>query len=154
MGRLHNPCLSQENVRKKSHNLLSVCRKKLELSTYLHTISYNHISFLTTRSQLAGVLAMSSGFYSITPRTTGRSPGFKIHFRKQPPFRGNFFPCRSDIFLFFEFILLGSSSMAPMFAYNQINKQAENLYVNYRECFGYFTQLAETSLFLQCNPSY
>ena len=36
---------------------------------------------------------------------------------------------------------------------HQINKQAENRDVNYREFFGYFTQLAETSLFKQCNPS-
>ena len=33
-------------------NLSSVCRRKLKLSTYLHTLSYNHIlSFLNTRSQ-------------------------------------------------------------------------------------------------------
>ena len=36
----------------RSTNLSSVCRRKLKLSTYLHTISYNHISFLNTRSQL------------------------------------------------------------------------------------------------------
>ena len=36
----------------RSTNMLSVCRRKLKLSTYLHTISYNHISFLNTRSQL------------------------------------------------------------------------------------------------------
>ena len=29
------------------------CRNKFELSTYLHTVSHNHISFLTTRSKLA-----------------------------------------------------------------------------------------------------
>ena len=40
--------------------------EKLKLSTYLHTVSYNHISFLN-RSQLVWVLA-SSGFYSITWR--------------------------------------------------------------------------------------
>ena len=33
----------------RSTNLLIVCRRKLKLSTYLHTISYNHISFLSTR---------------------------------------------------------------------------------------------------------
>ena len=32
-------------------NLLSVSRRKPKLSTYLHTVSYNHISFLN-RSQL------------------------------------------------------------------------------------------------------
>ena len=42
-------------------NLLSVSRRKLKLSTYLHTVSDNHISFLN-RSQLVWVLA-SSGFY-------------------------------------------------------------------------------------------
>ena len=35
-----------------STNLWSVCRRKLELSTYLNTESYNHISFLNTRWQL------------------------------------------------------------------------------------------------------
>ena len=37
----------------RSTNLLSFCRRKLKLSTYLHTVSYNHTSFLNTRSQLA-----------------------------------------------------------------------------------------------------
>ena len=36
----------------RSTNLLSVCRRKLKLSTNLHTVSYNQISFLKTRSQL------------------------------------------------------------------------------------------------------
>ena len=46
-------------------NLLSVCRRKLKLSTYLHTLSYNHIlSFLNTRSQFVLGLATSE-FYSI-----------------------------------------------------------------------------------------
>ena len=76
-----------------------------------------------------------------------RSAGYKIHFRKQRPFRGNFVPYRCDIFRFFEFMLLGNSSTAAMFLYNHINKQPKNLYVNCRECFGYFTQRAETSLF-------
>ena len=132
----------------RSSNLLSVCHKKFKLSTYLHTVSYNHVSFLNTPSQLVWVLA-SSGFYSITWRMISRSAGYKIHFRTQPPFRGIFFSSRCDtcIFRFFEFILLGNSSTAPVFSYNQINKQRENLYVNYRERFSYFTQLAETSLF-------
>ena len=34
----------------RSMNLLSVFRRKLKLSTYLQTLSYNHISFLNTRS--------------------------------------------------------------------------------------------------------
>ena len=104
------------------------------------------IKFLNTPSQLVWVLA-SSGFYSITWRMISRSAGYKSHFQKRSPFRGIFFPCRCDIFRFFEFILLGNSSTAPVFLYNQINKQPENLYVNYRERFSYFTQLAETSLF-------
>ena len=115
-------------------NLSSVCRKKLKLSTYLHIVSYNHISFLTRRWQIAWVLAMSSGFYSITWRTIAGSAGYKIQFRKQPPYRGNVFPCRCNIFRFLEFILLGSSPTAPVFSCNQINKQPENLYVNYRGC--------------------
>ena len=46
-------------------NLLSVCQRKLKLSTYLHTLSYNHIlSFLNTRSQFVLGLATSE-FYSI-----------------------------------------------------------------------------------------
>ena len=36
----------------RSTNLWSVCRRKLELTTYLNTESYNHISFLNTRWQL------------------------------------------------------------------------------------------------------
>ena len=69
-----------------------------------HTVSYNHTSFLNARSQLVWVLP-SSGFSSITWRMISRSAGYKIHFRKQPPFRGNFVPCQCDIFRFFEFIL-------------------------------------------------
>ena len=71
----------------RSTNLLSVCWRKLKLSTYLNTVSYNHSSFLGyTRSQLFWVLA-SLGFYMIS-----RSAGYKIHFRKQPPLRGNLCP--------------------------------------------------------------
>ena len=83
----------------RSTKLLIICWRKLKL-TYLLTESYNHISFFNTRSQLVWVLA-SSSFYSITWRMISS----KIHFRKQPPFRGNFFPFRCDIFCFFEFIL-------------------------------------------------
>ena len=75
----------------KSMNLLRICRRKLKLLTYLHTESYNHISFLNTPSQLIWVLA-SSRFSSMTWRMISRSAGYKIHFWKQPPFRGNFFP--------------------------------------------------------------
>ena len=46
----------------RSTNLCSVCRRRLELSTYLNTESYNHINFLNTSWQLVWVLA-SSGFY-------------------------------------------------------------------------------------------
>ena len=75
----------------RSTNLLSLWRRKLRLPTYLHTVSYKHISFLNTCSQLAWVLA-SSEYYSIIWRVMSRSTGYKIHFQKQPPFRGNFFP--------------------------------------------------------------
>ena len=75
----------------RSTNLLSVCRRKLKLSTYLHTVSYKHISFLSTHSQLLSLLA-SSEFYSITWRMVSRSAGYKIYFRKQPSVRGNVFP--------------------------------------------------------------
>ena len=74
----------------RSTKLLIICWRKLKL-TYLLTESYNHISFFNTRSQLVWVLA-SSKFYSITWRMISRSAGYKIHFRKQPSFRGNFFP--------------------------------------------------------------
>ena len=55
----------------RSTNLLSVCQRKLKLSTYLHCID---ISFLNTRSQLVWVLgtAGSSGFYSMTWRINGK----------------------------------------------------------------------------------
>ena len=56
-----------------------------------HTVSYNQISFLSARLQLVWVLT-SCEFYSITWRMISRSAGYKIHFRKQPPFRRNFFP--------------------------------------------------------------
>ena len=36
----------------RSTKLLSFCRRRLKLSTFLHTVSCNHISFLNTRSQL------------------------------------------------------------------------------------------------------
>ena len=36
----------------RSTNLSSACRRKLKSTTYLHTVSYNHLSFLNTRSQL------------------------------------------------------------------------------------------------------
>ena len=75
----------------RSTNLLSLCRRKLRLSTYLHTVSYNHISFLNTCLQLVWVLA-SSEYYSIRWRMMSRSAGYKIHFQKQPPFRRIFFP--------------------------------------------------------------
>ena len=48
-----------------------------------------------------------------------RSARYKIHFRKQPPFRGNSFPLSVYIFRFFEFMLLGNSSTTPLFSYNQ-----------------------------------
>ena len=78
-----------------STNLLIICWRKLKL-TYLLTESSNNISFFNTRSQLVWVLA-SSKFYSITWRMISKSAGYKIHFRKQPPFRGNFFPLVSVI---------------------------------------------------------
>ena len=67
-----------------------------------NTVNYNHISFLNTRSQLVWVLA-SSGFYSITWRMISRSAGYKIHFRKQPPFGGNLCPS-SVLYLSFLWI--------------------------------------------------
>ena len=83
---------------------------------YLHTVSYNHISFLN-RSQLVWVLA-SSGFYSITWRMISS----KIHFRKQPPFREKFFPFQCDIFCFFEFILASWQCVHSSRVLTQSNK--------------------------------
>ena len=76
-----------------------------------------------------------------------RSADTKFIFESSLYSEETFFPRRCDIFRLFEFLLLGNSSTAPVFSCNQINKQPENLYLNYRERFGYFTQLAETSLF-------
>ena len=55
--------------------LLSVCRRKLKLTTYWHTVSYNYISFLNKSSQLVWVLgtAGSSRFFSITWRMISRN---------------------------------------------------------------------------------
>ena len=58
---------------------------------YLNAVSYNHISFLETHLQLVWDLA-SSGFYSISRNMISRSAGYKIHFRKQPPFIRNLCP--------------------------------------------------------------
>ena len=112
----------------RSTNLLSVCRRKLKLSTYLHFVSYKHISFLNTPSQLVWVLARS-GFYSITWRKISRSAGYKIHFRKTAFIQRKRFPL--SVCHLFEFILLDNSFTAPVSSFNQINKQPENLYVNY-----------------------
>ena len=55
--------------------LLSVCRRKLKLTTYWHTVSYCYIRFLNKSSQLVWVLgtAGSSGFFSITWRMVSRN---------------------------------------------------------------------------------
>ena len=57
---------------REEYEFVECFQRKLKLSTYLHTVGYNHISFLNTRSQLVWVLA-SSGFYSITWRMISRS---------------------------------------------------------------------------------
>ena len=69
-------CLSEET---QIMDFFTHC--KLQMNT--------HINFLNIRSQLILVLT-SSGFYSITWRMISKSAGYKIHFRKQPPFTGNF----------------------------------------------------------------
>ena len=84
---------------------------------------------MANRNHCCCCLCRGCWFYSTTWRMISRCAGYKIHFRKQPPFRGNFFPCLCDIFRFFEFIILGNSSTAPVFSYNQINKQLKNLNV-------------------------
>ena len=113
---------------------------------FTHCKLQPHAGFLNSHSQLVWLPA-SSGFYSITLRMISRSADTKFIFESSLHSEETFFPCRCDIFRFFEFLLLGNSSTAPVFSYNQISKQPENLYLNYRERFGYFTQLAETSLF-------
>ena len=105
----------------EEYEFVECLSRKQKLSTYLNTVSYNHISFLNTHLQLVWDLA-SSGFFSISRNMISRSAGYTIPFRKQPPFRGKaFVPCRCDIFRFFDFMLLGNSSRAPVFSYNQIN---------------------------------
>ena len=128
----------------RSTNLLSLWRRKLRLPTYLHTVSYKYISFLNTCSQLAWVLA-SSEYYSITWRIVSVDLQVtKFIFKNSLDSEETFSPYWCDIFLFFEFLPLGNLSTAPVFSFNQINK---HIYTNYRECFVYFTQLAETMLF-------
>ena len=75
-----------------------------------------------------------------------RSAGYKIPFLKTASVQ------RKPLSLVgvISFVSLNICSLAIrllMFSNNQINNQPENLYVNYREYFGYFTQLTETSLF-------
>ena len=55
--------------------LLSVCWRKLKLTTYWHTVSYSYISFLNKSSQLLWVLgtAGSCRFFSITWRMVSRN---------------------------------------------------------------------------------
>ena len=69
----------------RSINLLSVFWRKLKLLTYLHTVSYNHISFLNTRSQVVWVLA-SSRFYSITWRMISSKIIFKNSLHSEETF--------------------------------------------------------------------
>ena len=114
----------------RSTNLLSVCRRKIILSTY-------------ARSQLVDrVLAGRSEFCSITWRMIRRSAGYKIHFRKQPPFRRNFFPL--VWYLSFLWISTPWQFGHGSRVFVQLNKTFTQ---TMRECFGYFTQLAETSFF-------
>ena len=47
-----SPLSAPGSPRMRGVYLLSVFRRKLKLLTYLHTISYNHIRFLNTGSQL------------------------------------------------------------------------------------------------------
>ena len=93
----------------RSKNLLSVCRRKLKLSTYLQCID---ISFLNTRSQLIWVLgtAGSSGFYSITSSMISRNSFWKTASIQR---RKTFFPCRYDIFRFFDFYSLVNRPRLP-----------------------------------------
>ena len=58
-----------------------------------------------------------------------RSAGLKIRFRKQPPFRKRFYFVGVISLVSLNCTLLGNSSTAPVFSFNQINKLPENLYV-------------------------
>ena len=97
--KLQSHALSQYTLATRQ-NFLSVCRRKLKLLTHLHTVSYNHIRFLNTRTRLVRILA-SSEYYSITSWIMSEE---------------TFFPCKCDIFCFFEFLLLGNSCTAPVFS--------------------------------------
>ena len=99
----------------RSTNLLRVCPRKFKLSTYLHTVRYNHISFLNTRSQVLWVLGTWILFNNM------KNDKHNFIFENSLHSVETFFPCRCDIFRFFEFLLLGKSSTAPVFPYNQMN---------------------------------
>ena len=113
----------------------------------LHTVSCNNISFLNTRSQLVWVLASSVWqFWRLfeTWRMIKISAAYKIYFHTVFTFwKKKTSISRCDILHFFEFILV-------VFSYNHI--KTENLYVNYKKCFGYFTQSSQATLCKQCNP--
>ena len=102
----------------RSTNLLSVCRRKLKLSTYLHAVSYNHISFLKTRSQLQ---TSSQSLLVLWRMVTRFLQVTKFFFEKRTPSiqKKLFSLRRCHFFRFYEFLLLGSSSTAPVFSYNQ-----------------------------------
>lgn len=98
----------------RSTNLLSVCQRKLKLSTYLHCID---ISFLNTRSQLVWVLgtAGSSGFYSMTWRMVSTNS-----FSKTASIQRKLFPFSVWYLLFlwiYTSFLAIQSSTAPLFSY-------------------------------------
>ena len=102
----------------RSTNLLSVCRRKLKLSTYLHAVSYNHISFLKTRSQLQ---TSSQSLLVLWRMVTRFLQVTKFFFEKRTPTiqKKLFSLRRCHFFRFYEFLLLGNSSTAPVFSYNQ-----------------------------------
>ena len=106
--------------------------------------NYNLISFLDIRSQLVWVLGLS-GFYLITWRMISRSAGYKILFQTQPPFRRNLLSLVGVIsFVSLNFYSLVIRPQLPCFI--QLNKTFTQ---TMRGCFGFFTQLAESSLFWQ-----
>ena len=117
----------------RSTNLLSVCRRKLKLSTYLHTKLQPHkLSQYTLAIRLSSWyflgIAGSSGFYSITWRMISRKHAASIQ-------RKLFSLVGVISFLSLNFYSLANRPRFPCF-HTIKYKQPENLHVNCRECFG------------------
>ena len=93
---------------------------------YTLQVTTTYYAFSINRLQFVWVLA-SSGFYTITWRMIRDLHVTKFIFKNSLHYEETFSVFGVISFIFFEFILLGNSSTASAFSYNQINKQPENL---------------------------